>query len=319
MKNLLGMVIPSRNKHIPKLSPLSSYSRAEPAAYLRKLFAENHTVENLKNRTPHQFQSYITSLPGKWDAEMEGYIDPSCQRDLSGQFEWGHNHDFGSFYMPGLMGNRHIDILATFMSVYNAPQRDLRGKRVLDIGCWTGGTSLLLAAMGAEVFAIEEVRKYADCANYLKKAFEIENLHVENRSLYSLDSREFFDRFDMVMYFGVLYHVSDPILSLRIILNSLRDGGLCFLETRATPGKGRYCEYGIRKDRESRIGSKPSTLLGGWAWFVPSLEALSGMMIDVGFQVRKATFHMDNRALALGMRDRHVDMLRAGLSKPHIR
>ena len=170
MKKLLRMVIPSRNNHIPQLSPFSSYGGTEVAVYLRQLFADNYTVYNLKNLTPHQFQSHITSLSGKSDADMEGYIDPSSQRDLSGQFEWGHNHDFGSFYMPGLMGSRHIDILATFMSLYGSPHCDLRGKRILDIGCWTGGTSLLLAAMGAQVFAIEEVRKYADCVNYLKEA-----------------------------------------------------------------------------------------------------------------------------------------------------
>ena len=144
-------------------------------------------------------------------------------------------------------------------------------------------------------------------------------MHVENRSLYSLDNQEFLDRFDMVLYFGVLYHVSDPVLSLRILFNSLKDGGLCFVETRAVAGKGRYCEYGKRRDRKGRIASKPSTLLGGWAWFVPSPGALIGMMMDVGFHVRKVTFHTDNRALALGERNRHVDMLRAGLSKPRIR
>ena len=28
---------------------------------------------------------------------MEGYTDPAAQRDLSIQFHWGHDHDFGEF------------------------------------------------------------------------------------------------------------------------------------------------------------------------------------------------------------------------------
>ena len=51
-------------------------------------------------------------------------------------------------FLQGLMGDRHINILATFIDDFGLP-RDLTGKSVLDVGVWCGGTSLLLAAMGA--------------------------------------------------------------------------------------------------------------------------------------------------------------------------
>jgi 2-polyprenyl-3-methyl-5-hydroxy-6-metoxy-1,4-benzoquinol methylase len=317
MKRLLQFVKNLQNDQIPQLLPFNSYHETEPAAYLRKLMIDNYTVANLEHVAPDQFQAYITSLLSQRDAAMEGYVDPACQRDLSVQFEWGHNHDFGTFYMPGRMGNRHIDILATFMSIYGTPGSDLRGKTILDIGCWTGGTSLLLAAMGAEVFAIEEVRKYADSINYLRDAFGIDNLKVEKRSLYSLDNQEFYDRFDMVIYFGVLYHVSDPVLSLRIVFNCLKDGGTCLLETMAVKGKGSYCEY--QGAHETLSKPKVGEPRSGWNWIVPSLEALCRMMTDVGFDVWKAALHKGNRALAFGVRNHHVDMLRAGLSNRYVR
>ena len=317
MKSLVRVLARLRNNQIPRLPSLSSYEPTDVGAHLRQLMRDNYTVQNLKKATSEQFQADITGLQGEWDPEMEGYVDPSCQRDLSVQFEWGHNHDFGTFYIPGRMGNRHIDILAAFAAVYGFPPVDLRGKAVLDVGCWTGGTSLLLAAMGAEVFAIEEVRKYAEAVRYLKEAFEVEKLTVEHMSLYSLDQPEFFDRFDIVLYFGVLYHVSDPILSLRIIFNCLKDGGICLLETMAAEKTGSYCEY--LGANETLNTPKDGKNRGGWNWFVPSLEALSRMMTDVGFAVRKATFHHGYRALALGVRDKHVEMLRAGLSNRLIR
>jgi 2-polyprenyl-3-methyl-5-hydroxy-6-metoxy-1,4-benzoquinol methylase len=295
------------------------YDASEAGAYLRRIMQERYTVDQLRNVGAQEFRAHVTSLPGRRDPEREHYEDASRQRDLSVQFEWGHNHDFGSFRMPGLMQDRHIHILAAFMTLHGVPEPRLDGRKVLDIGCWTGGTSLLLAAMGAEVLAIEEVRKYAECVDYLRHAFAIDNLRVECRSLFSLDEERFFDRFDLVLYAGVLYHVTDPVLSLRIVFNALRDGGQCLVETLAVDGPGRYCGYGERKDAAGRDPGTPQTLLGGWDWFVPSLGALRGMLADVGFQVRDARLYEGGRATALAHRDRHVDMLRAGLSKPSIR
>ena len=295
------------------------YDSSEAASHLRRLMRERYTVDHLRNVEAEEFRAHVTSLPGGRDAAAESYADPTRQRDLSVQFEWGHNHDFGTFRMPGLMQDRHIHILAAFMTLHGVPEASLAGRKVLDIGCWTGGTSLLLAAMGAEVFAIEEVRKYAAAVAYLKHAFAIDNLEVESRSLYSLDEERFFDRFDLVLYSGVLYHVTDPVLSLRIVFNTLKDGGHCLLETLAVDGPGSYCVYGGRKDRAGRDPGAAATLLGGWDWFAPSLGAIRGMLEDVGFEVRDARLHEGGRATALAERRRHVDMLRAGLAKPSIR
>jgi 2-polyprenyl-3-methyl-5-hydroxy-6-metoxy-1,4-benzoquinol methylase len=202
------------------------------------------------------------------------------------------------------MGNRYLTLLAAFIDEFRVLPLSLNGARVLDIGCWTGGMSLLLAAMGAEVFAIEEVRKYADVVNYMKNAFGLDNLTVENRSLYSLDDEKFYDRFDIALYSGVLYHVTDPVLSLRIIFNALKDGGACLLETMAVAGKGSFCDYYGAYDTLRRpADGKPRF---GWSWFIPSLEAVSRMMTDVGFEVRHATLHEAARAGAHEARFRLV-------------
>lgn len=47
------------------------------------------------------------------------------------------------------MADRHIEIIARFLSDFGLPL-DLTGKKVLDIGVWTGGTCLALCALGAE-------------------------------------------------------------------------------------------------------------------------------------------------------------------------
>jgi SAM-dependent methyltransferase len=301
------------------LPALSTFDDTEAALHLRRLMRERYTVASLKAVDPAQFQRHIQGQPGRRDTAVERYAGTDRQRDLSVQFEWGHNHDFGAFSMPGLMGDRHLHVLAAFMTLFGVPARDLTGSTILDVGCWTCGTSLLLAAMGARVLAIEEVVKYADSVRYMRDAFAVENLDVHSRSLYSLDEDAFRDRFDLALYSGVLYHVTDPVLSLRILFNSLRDGGLCLVETMVVEGPGSFCGYGERRDARSRDPARPATLLGGWAWFVPSMQALSNMLVDAGFEVRGSRLLEGTRALALAERVRHVDMLRAGLSKPSIR
>jgi len=120
------------------------------------------------------FRSRINEYLRLTDHAMEKYVDPARQRDLSVHFHWGHNHDFGTFRLRGRMGDRHIRLISRYAQMGAIPL-DLAGASVFDIGCWTGGTSLLFAAMGASVYAIEEVRKYAECASYLAYAFGVED------------------------------------------------------------------------------------------------------------------------------------------------
>ena len=87
--------------------------------------------------------------------------------------------------------------------------------------------------MGAKVVAIEEVAKYVDCLKYIRDAFDLENLEPRRLSLYDLTADEFQDAFDIVLFAGVLYHLSDPVLGLRITFDALKPGGTVLLETAA--------------------------------------------------------------------------------------
>ena len=116
--------------------------------------------------SPAEFEDSILSRIGIIDAKSEGYSDDDLerQRDLSIKFHWGHNHDFGQFNVEGLMKNRHIELLEKFIDIFPVTVESFAGKKILDIGCWTGGTSLLLSSISGHVTAVEEVKKYADTA-----------------------------------------------------------------------------------------------------------------------------------------------------------
>ena len=231
-------------------------------------------------------------------------------RQLCTMTRWGHHHDFGGFCVPGRMCKHHLSMIHAFVDEIDAMPRNLDGMRVLDIGCWSGGTSLLLCAMGAEVVAVEEVPHYAQCADYLRHAFDLRKLQVRELSLYDCTSDEFHDAFDIVLLAGVLHHLSDPKLALRIVFNSLVDGGVCLVEAVAKTTN--------RPDLENSVNQ----LRWNNALFTP--DNLDEMMKSVGFEVnipmRPIQYKTpEPRLYGGGRRDMHVDFSRAGLSVRTIR
>jgi 2-polyprenyl-3-methyl-5-hydroxy-6-metoxy-1,4-benzoquinol methylase len=93
---------------------------------------------------------------------------------------------------------------------------DMRGMRVLDIGCAEGFFSFEAERRGAkEVIGIDSfpdsVRRFNICRNaYQSKATAF------LCNVYDLNVRAF-GTFDMVFFFGVLYHLRNPILALEKI------------------------------------------------------------------------------------------------------
>lgn len=320
MKQLLRRIKTQSTKNESETSPVRLLQQPETYPMYEKLIAlmQNFTVSQLVNTDPKSFKQQIDEFLALVDAQSENYIDPSKQRDLSIKFHWGHNHDFGDFQLEGRMKNRHLELTTLFTDGFDLSPKSYQGLRVLDIGAWTGGVSLLLSALGADVVAVEEVKKYADTLQYLKTAFDIKTLDVRHTSLFDCDKPEYYDAFDVVFYAGVIYHVTDPILSLRILFNALKDDGICLVESATINTAEKIIRYdGPERTRKGTVEQQNRS---GWNWFVPSPPTLEQMMYDVGFdEVDVAVTHKQNRVLGVAKRSNHVDMLRAGLARPDIR
>ncbi len=302
----------------------SKQSPAEPYSVLvqqlRQQFAV-YRVDRLHGISAGDFQRELESRIGAVDADLEGYANEETdrQRDLSIKFFWGHDHDFGSFKLEGRMAERHLKLLANFCTLFSRTPESFAGKDVFDIGCWTGGTSLLLAALGSRVHAIEEVRKYADTASFLAKSFGIEErVHVEALSLYGCNAPAFYDRFDIAYFPGVIYHLSDPLIGLRIIFNSLKSGGDIFIESAGIDHEMPYCRFDGSLVHTG--GTRERLDRGGWNWFMPSPSALARMMSEAGFEQIEAVWHEPaGRVYAYAKKVSQVGICRAGLSAPTIR
>ncbi len=306
-----------------------TYSGQQNEKRLLDLFSIYKTNNLLATVSPLNFQKKIESLPGTVDYETEGYkegADASLQRDLSVKYVWGHDHDFGVFSMPGRMADRHIKLMASFMAAFNIEESFFRQKRCLDIGAWTGGTSLLLAALGSKhVCAVEEVKKYAKTITFLSESFGFnERIRALPISLYELDHTSIYDQFDLVYFPGVLYHLTDPVVALRILYNSMKVGGVLLLETatNAMPHPNRaisMCFYeGCLAFHPNPEQSHQQLNRGGWNWFIPSPTAIGQMLEGSGFNHIKILL-IDGRAFAIAIKDKFRSICRAGLSKPNIR
>jgi len=281
---------------------------------LRQRF-QSYRTPSLKGISSADFSRQLQSRIGTIDAGAEGFSEAEVewQRDLSVEFHWGHDHDFGDFRLEGRMQDRHLQLMANFLSLFPISSADFEGKDVFDIGCWTGGTTLLLGALGARVFAIEEVRKYAETAAFLAKSFGIDDrVSVEARSLYSCNTPELAQRFDIVHFPGVIYHLSDPVVALRILYNATRMGGVMLIESAGIDTPEPYCRFWgnktVQKDAQS-----------GWAWFWPSPSALARMMKEAGYGEVKTLWHAPTgRVYGYGRKVEQVGICRAGLSVPNL-
>jgi 2-polyprenyl-3-methyl-5-hydroxy-6-metoxy-1,4-benzoquinol methylase len=93
----------------------------------------------------------------------------------------------------------------------------LVGKRVLDIACNCGGFSTYAAKAGAEyVLGVDIEPHYLKQANFIRDTLGLQNLEFQQLNLEDLDPAKH-GMFDLVLCFGILYHLESPVLSLKRI------------------------------------------------------------------------------------------------------
>ena len=92
---------------------------------------------------------------------------------------------------------------------------DLTGKSVLDIGCNAGFYCMEMKRRGAaRVLGVDFDEDYLAQARF---AADVEGLDVEFHRLSVYDVATLGERFDLVIFIGVLYHLRHPLLALDLI------------------------------------------------------------------------------------------------------
>ena len=102
-----------------------------------------------------------------------------------------------------------------FARFAHAIPADMTGKSVLDIGCNAGFYSIEMKRRGAgRVLGVDFDDRYLAQARF---AAEVEEADIEFRKLSVYDLAALKERFDLVIFMGVLYHLRHPLLALDLI------------------------------------------------------------------------------------------------------
>jgi tRNA (mo5U34)-methyltransferase len=169
---------------------------------------------------------------------------------------------------------------------------DLRGKTVLDIGCNGGFYSLEMKRRGADrVLGIDFDDRYLAQARFAAASLGFD---VEFRKLSVYDVHKLNERFDVVLFLGVLYHLRHPLLALDLIhehvardifvFQSLQRGSETvepiendyeFWETDVFERAGFPKMYFVEK----RYAGDPTN------WWIPNRAAVEAMLRSAGFEI----------------------------------
>jgi tRNA (mo5U34)-methyltransferase len=103
---------------------------------------------------------------------------------------------------------------------------DLRGRSVLDIGCNGGFYSIEMKRRGADrVVGVDTSDEYLAQARF---AAEVSGADIELRKLSVYDVGALRERFDLVLFLGVFYHLRHPLLALDLLREHVVEDLLVF-------------------------------------------------------------------------------------------
>jgi SAM-dependent methyltransferase len=206
---------------------------------------------------------------------------------------WKHSFEI----IPGIItpGDWGLtDSAAQLNEIYGVPG-DLKGMRALDIGTLDGVHAFELERRGAKVTAIDLQSPDVTGFNIAKKIIGSKVEYIQG-SVYELTSI-LKERYDIILFFGVWYHLKNPVRAFEEVAAALERTGTLYAE-----GEGLmdYVEVdgaaGVGDVREfaSKMGSSdlpisiyyPNKMKGDlWSWYVPNLSCVKAWLETCGMKV----------------------------------
>lgn len=130
--------------------------------------------------------------------------------------------------LPGVFTNGKINVNAERFLEHCGIPEDLTGLRCLDIGTWEGPYAFELERRGASVMGIDVQDPDGNGFNTAKKIRESE-VEFRQMDIYDLDPATV-GTFDIVLFFGVFYHLKHPVVGFERVYNVLKPGGTMAFE-----------------------------------------------------------------------------------------
>jgi tRNA (mo5U34)-methyltransferase len=234
--------------------------------------------------------------------------------------EWFHNIDIcGVPTAPDHFLGNYPEI--KWRRFQQAIPADLRDKTVLDIGCNAGFYSIEMKRRGAaRVVGIDFDEKYLAQAKFAAEAL---GLQIEFQKLSVYDLHQLQEKFDVVLFLGVFYHLRHPLLALDLIhqhvardlfiFQSMQRGSEAvelveddydFWESDIFERPGFPKMYFVEK----RFAGDPTN------WWIPNRACVEAMLRSAGFELiahpEAEVFVCRHRSLPSGPRAIYVSIRR---------
>jgi tRNA (mo5U34)-methyltransferase len=169
---------------------------------------------------------------------------------------------------------------------------DLHGKSVLDIGCNAGFYSMEMKRRGAErVLGIDHDERYLAQARF---ASQVNGLDIEYTRMSVYETAALRERFDIVLFMGVFYHLRYPLLALDLLYEHVVRDTFVFQsmlrgsrEVRPMEGDYPFSEELIFNEPtfpklhfiEKRYTGDPTN------WWIPNRACVEAMLRSAGFGI----------------------------------
>ena len=170
---------------------------------------------------------------------------------------------------------------------------DLGGKSVLDIGCNAGFYSMEMKRRGAErVVGVDSDVRYLAQARFAAETLGYDNIEFRNLSVY--DVAALGERFDVVIFMGVLYHLRHPLLALDLIHEHVAGDMLIFQSMQRGSKQVMEVEpdYPFEETEVFRESAWPKLYFvekeyaHDWTnWWVPNRACAEAMLRSAGFTI----------------------------------
>jgi tRNA (mo5U34)-methyltransferase len=204
---------------------------------------------------------------------------------------WFHNMELGGVWTaPDHFLGDYPGV--KFRGFAHAIPADLTGKSVLDIGCNGGFYSIEMKRRGASrVLGIDFDEDYLAQARF---AAEVTGHDIEFAKLSVYDVGALGEKFDLVVFMGVLYHLRHPLLALDLIHEHVARDLLLFQsmqrgspEMMQVPANPPFTETAIFDQPgypklhfiENEYSNDPTN------WWAPNAACSAAMLRSAGFEI----------------------------------